>query len=600
MRRITIVAAALVGAGLCLPVAFARPPRPVRLVPPIDAAQSEPAPPALPSLQSTPAETTWFGGTHWDPGDQRWEANRGGVWTFESGVGSAINTDPLKKPVGYHSLLEGWTSREGYPFEADGEWQSFRRRRATEFPAAQVCVGSAAPPLEGQWSLWAGLTEAEADSACFLAGQGYGLWWHARVAHDFAYLPANIVLSFDYRSEMDSGYSSVTLSIYSDSLQFYPANDAWIGGGVSSGHVTLTLRPGVELPAVPGPLRVELIVSTGDENDQNGIYPTTCGAFGIDNIRLTGGINSFADFEADDGGWRRPTGVDYPQNADYADIRAVSSLYPEPSAAACALGDSLLTFIAPGQPRGHSHPCNQTNLIYSPWIDLAEAGIGVNSAIVFQAGGAYDMNYPYLFLRLGARSDPDTCQSPRLDKTPQMTWASTYYRFTSQCNTIPGRWTRSMNDLVPRQAHRFRLGIGLWNMAVNFFCDVPDFPNSTPWLDDIRVGVVHPATSGVGPGPTTAAPTGVTALSPNPWSGGTPLVIRYRTMEGAAEPAQFDILDVVGRVVRSFEAAGTRGAEGETRWDGRDGAGRLVAGGIYFVRLGRGGSASSRKLVVSR
>src|SRR5262245_14897165 len=68
---------------------------------------------AVPLSEISPivaADTSWYGGTVWAADSNRWEAIPGGSWTFQSGVGSAIqNVIPASgKPNGYNRLMEGW------------------------------------------------------------------------------------------------------------------------------------------------------------------------------------------------------------------------------------------------------------------------------------------------------------------------------------------------------------------------------------------------------------------------------------------------------------------------------------------------------------
>jgi hypothetical protein len=57
-------------------------------------------------------DTVFFGGTTWNAEASRWEALPGGMWTFDSGVGShfdhsAEGVDPFKDPR-LHAYMEGW------------------------------------------------------------------------------------------------------------------------------------------------------------------------------------------------------------------------------------------------------------------------------------------------------------------------------------------------------------------------------------------------------------------------------------------------------------------------------------------------------------
>ncbi|MBZ0268057.1 hypothetical protein K8I85_07870, partial [bacterium] len=58
--------------------------------------------------------------------------------------------------------------------------------------------------------------------------------------------------------------------------------------------------------------------------------------------------------------------------------------------------------------------------------------------------------------------------------------------------------------------------------------------------------------------------------------------------------------DVRGRVVRRLPAEGVGSGPRETRWDGRDGSGRVVAAGIYFVVLRLEEETWTRKVLLVR
>ncbi len=84
-----------------------------------------------------PGSTTWFGGTHWDAIDSRWEANLGGEWTFDSGVAH-------KRVAGKDVLLEGWR-----PIDFTDHSNPFFRRLSSADPRwagtveEPTCVGAA-------------------------------------------------------------------------------------------------------------------------------------------------------------------------------------------------------------------------------------------------------------------------------------------------------------------------------------------------------------------------------------------------------------------------------------------------------------------------
>jgi len=79
---------------------------------------------------------------------------------------------------------------------------------------------------------------------------------------------------------------------------------------------------------------------------------------------------------------------------------------------------------------------------------------------------------------------------------------------------------------------------------------------------------------------------------PNPARGA--VRFSFRLPSGAKGTAE--VVAVSGKLVRRYDLVGT-GEAGDLVWDGRDGAGRPLPAGIYFVRLVGAGAQVTRKLV---
>jgi hypothetical protein len=90
-----------------------------------------------------------------------------------------------------------------------------------------------------------------------------------------------------------------------------------------------------------------------------------------------------------------------------------------------------------------------------------------------------------------------------------------------------------------------------------------------------------PLNVGVPPG-RPAAPTGLGAIGPNPFATGTQVAFTL----AARGRVDLTVYDLFGREVRSL-ARGQWFPAGRQSlgWDGRDGGGRAVAAGVYFVRM---------------
>lgn len=104
--------------------------------------------------------------------------------------------------------------------------------------------------------------------------------------------------------------------------------------------------------------------------------------------------------------------------------------------------------------------------------------------------------------------------------------------------------------------------------------------------------------------------TGVTEREPQfRMNGGVSLTFRPNPMSHTAEillglpasgPATLRIYDLAGRLVRTlFDGEGMPGVR-TLVWDGRDGAGKEIGGGVYFARLNQGSCALSRKIILLR
>jgi hypothetical protein len=84
--------------------------------------------------------------------------------------------------------------------------------------------------------------------------------------------------------------------------------------------------------------------------------------------------------------------------------------------------------------------------------------------------------------------------------------------------------------------------------------------------------------------------------SPNPFGGATD--IRYSLAKGG--PVEVSIWDVSGRLVRRIALERQDLGPHVTRWDGRNDSGQPVSSGVYFCRIGAGGSAASRRMILMR
>ncbi len=147
------------------------------------------------------------------------------------------------------------------------------------------------------------------------------------------------------------------------------------------------------------------------------------------------------------------------------------------------------------------------------------------------------------------------------------------------------------DDSDPLGNYSFRLPGGSWTVIVN----APPgsgLPSSSFDLNPLAGPVVQDVTlGGVVDAPEIGRDRPALRLSaaPNPFRHGTDLTF---VLPSGVLSGRLSVVDASGRLVRAFPAD----ASGRVVWDGRDGAGRRVASGVYFYRLEAGDRAETRKV----
>ena len=139
-----------------------------------------------------------------------------------------------------------------------------------------------------------------------------------------------------------------------------------------------------------------------------------------------------------------------------------------------------------------------------------------------------------------------------------------------------------------------------WRWRERSITRSPFFPHS-PWRQPraYETALAHFRTGGtnVAAGPPAAegaagAP-GLAAIEPSPFRAGA----RVRFRLARAGDVRLDVHDARGRHVRSLVAGPLAAGEHAAPFDGRDKAGRPLAGGVYFVSLESAGTRATRKVV---
>jgi hypothetical protein len=239
-------------------------------------------------------DTVGYGGTVWASDSLRWEAIRDSHWSFDTGVGSSINTGANpNKPVGYHQTFEGW-----FGIDQTLNPLPYFRRNST-------CA------ISGSFSLWAGVTLSEANTLCYVAGQGYGNSWTLTVSKTFAYPGAgNVSFSYDYAVDSEPLFDFAYVMI--DTTGDGSADDLELAvyDDIVSGTESITLNPGSDMRSNAGDFTLKFVAaSDGGYSDEDGLYGSTCGLMVVDDVTLSGAVTDFTDFEADLNGWAQETPV---------------------------------------------------------------------------------------------------------------------------------------------------------------------------------------------------------------------------------------------------------------------------------------------------
>ena len=433
------------------------------------------------------SDTVYFGGTWWNPDSTRWEAIEDSCWTFDSGVGShfdhgAPHVNPYKDPS-LHAYMEGWVGWDA----SFSDLPYFRRKAQAEFAGGDTCVG-ASVGLQGEYSFWAGVLPAEAELLCYADGQGYGSSWNICIGHTETYNGVgNVSWSFDYVLESEPGFDYAYAFV--DTSGSGNRVELWRDTGIFPGTFSMNLVPGSTMRSTPGPLTFLICArSDGAYDDQDALFATTCGLLAVDSIAITGGgIAHTADFESGDDGWSRQVAPNSGAGGDWSRIQDLSSLPPSHAPCNCAIGDSVLLF----ERLTGGHSIYSENLAVSPWIDLKKAGRVGSPTKFLEFGGYFDLPLlNYLFVHTQMQWYPTLC--PITGKLRTSGFKSDgfvrYFGGVPSCGAGNGLTRIDFSGVVDYGAEQMRVAVGVVSYC-RFFAGCSYVSNSTPWFDNVKLGV---------------------------------------------------------------------------------------------------------------
>jgi hypothetical protein len=423
-----------------------------------------------PSGACVTPDTIAYGGTYWAADSLRWEALRDSVWTFDTGVGSAYGPTGPNKPAGYHTRMEGW-----FGLDQTLNPSPYFRRSGT-------CR------IDGSFSLWAGVTTTEANALCYAAGEGYGNGWHMIVEKTFAYGGSGTAtLAYNYTHELEANFdfAYVEIEVASNATTIELAN--YTGNGSGSESITLTTAM-LNAPN-PGNVTIRIVMdSDGSYSDEDGLNPTTCGAFVIDNISLTGAIADFTDFEAGMNGWLQV--IPTTNVGDYSNLARMGTDLPPPvTFCRCGVRDSVLVFYD----ELDGHPLDQDNIAVSPWIDLKRGGDAGRPGKLMLYNVYAEMPFDNrIFVTIRARYYPYVCPSSGQITTSPFLDQNVIFYFGEAPFCTPEGLTqlRDYSGVIGQGAEQVQVAWGVVNgCSWPIFTPCTGASNTTPWIDNVRLGV---------------------------------------------------------------------------------------------------------------
>jgi hypothetical protein len=454
--------------------------------------------------------TTFYGGTvagvTTSNGRGPWIAIKNGTWTFDTGTGSVMApnlcNDGMVNPYKYgcpnnpaipgtelHTYMEGWIGWDA----TYSELTYFRRFGYADFAAesADTCVG-ALVGLGGQYSLWCGVMPSEANANCYAAGQGYGNSWNICIGQQFTYdgNGGNVVWEYDYVVDTEPGWDYAYALVDTSTNNDVVAVGTYTGP-IPSAHATHALAPGLSMRSDAGPYVLKWCgVADGAYSDEDGLYVTTCGMVAVDDVSVTGGgVLHASDFETGADGWVLQPAAEG-AGGEWADIVHISTLPPVLTVCGCDLVDSVLVFEDKSV---GGHGLYQDNLAASPWIDLLADGLAGTPGKFVRFDGYFELPLiNYIFVQTNVQWWPAVCpQTGLLYVHPFMSDGFVrYFGGVPTCRRFAEQRQVDLDysDVIDLGAEEMRIALGVINYC-RYYPDCSGTTNSTPWFDEVRMGV---------------------------------------------------------------------------------------------------------------
>ncbi len=167
---------------------------------------------------------------------------------------------------------------------------------------------STACALNGSYSLYCGLTQAEATARGWQSpgsGGGYGSNWYQTIERDFTYSGSgSVAFQFVCAYDLELNYDYARVIIEVNDVETVLLTHTGSGGGIANVPLGAALAP---LAGAGGTYTIKFrVTSDASFDDADGINPSDCGAFVVDDVNITGGGETYSsNFESNAGGWHQ-------------------------------------------------------------------------------------------------------------------------------------------------------------------------------------------------------------------------------------------------------------------------------------------------------
>ncbi|MEZ4648028.1 MAG: FlgD immunoglobulin-like domain containing protein [Candidatus Eisenbacteria bacterium] len=415
-------------------------------------------------------DTLCFGGVDGDG-----FAKPGGVWTFDG--------------------LQGWEA-----VDLSAQPEAYARHITGALWGADPYNDVPPPVLNGEGSAWFGVFGSEARSLCWNFGIGYGNDWCQRlVGPSFVYTGSGSVpvrWRFFNETEETYDFTRVYLELLPSHTRLPIRSYTGLIGVAADhpnspppGEVDNRVLTESDFQGEPQFRIVFEVTSDGTWSDEDGLYTTSYGAAGFDDVQI--GANTY-DFDSGLQGW---TPDACPPMGTFLGIEALGNYVIE-DACRCDLDGMVLEMHA-GTPGNASHPYGQHILAVAPPVDILNDVEGSLPGV-----SPFDIHVDWdqysemprangVFYRPGALYYPYTCEL-----TGEVGWSdrigqSTFFFVGEDPVCTLNRASLTQTDVpVPPGAEQVRFVYELHSSCDAFGIEPEQctgITNFTPIIDNVRV-----------------------------------------------------------------------------------------------------------------